>query len=74
VQVYELNTRNFSDLDEENMQENELNTINPNRSEKEVNKEYNNFCLVVEEEVLDNYCCYPIFDPCFDKFSEKIQK
>jgi hypothetical protein len=20
------------------------------------------------------YCCYPIFDPCFDKFSEKIQK
>ena len=17
------------------------------------------------------YCCYPIFDPCFDKFSEK---
>ena len=19
-------------------------------------------------------CCYPIFDPCFDKFSEKIQK
>jgi hypothetical protein len=55
VQVYELNTRNFSDLDEENMQENELNTINPNRSEKEVKKEYNNFCLVVEEEVLDNY-------------------
>ena len=21
-----------------------------------------------------NWCCYPIFDPCFDKFSEKIQK
>jgi hypothetical protein len=20
------------------------------------------------------FCCYPIFDPCFDKFSEKIQK
>jgi len=20
---------------------------------------------------IDRYCCYPIFDPCFDKFSEK---
>ena len=20
------------------------------------------------------FCCYPIFDPCFDKFSEKIKK
>jgi hypothetical protein len=55
VQVYELSTRNFSDLDKENIQGNELNTINQNRSEKEINKEYNNFCLVVEEEVLENY-------------------
>jgi len=23
---------------------------------------------------IHKYCCYPIFDPCFDKFSEKIQK
>jgi hypothetical protein len=27
-----------------------------------------------EVQVDDEACCYPIFDPCFDKFSEKIQK
>jgi hypothetical protein len=25
-------------------------------------------------QYLHRICCYPIFDPCFDKFSEKIQK
>jgi hypothetical protein len=23
---------------------------------------------------IDDYCCYQIFDPCFDKFSEKKTK
>jgi hypothetical protein len=31
-----------------------FNTISPNESENVVNKEYNNYVLVVEEEVLGN--------------------
>jgi hypothetical protein len=34
------------------VQEKELNTINPNKSETKVNKEYNNFASVVHQEVL----------------------
>jgi hypothetical protein len=48
VQVYEPNLKDFSDLDEEDVQEEELNIINPNEYEDEVNKEYSNSILVVE--------------------------
>jgi hypothetical protein len=36
------------------VQEKELNTISPNKSETKVNKEYNNFASVVHQEVLWN--------------------
>jgi hypothetical protein len=32
-----------------------------------------NICFAINR-VCHFMCCYPIFDPCFDKFSEKIQK
>jgi hypothetical protein len=48
VQVYEPNLKDFSDLDEEDVQEEELNIINTNEYEDEVNKEYSNSILVVE--------------------------
>jgi hypothetical protein len=35
VQVYKLNPENFSDLDENNMQGERLNTISPQESENE---------------------------------------
>jgi hypothetical protein len=37
------------------VQEGRLNTISPNEFENEVNKEYNNSTLMVEEEILDNF-------------------
>ena len=48
MQVYEPNLKDFSDLDEEDVQEEELNIINTNEYEDEVNKEYSNSILVVE--------------------------
>jgi hypothetical protein len=40
-------------------------------------KTYNNSVCVKgstsSELEVDYYCCYPIFDPCFDKFSEKFK-
>jgi hypothetical protein len=50
--VYKPNPKDFSDLDEENVQEKELNTTSLNESENEVNKKYNKSTLVGEEEVL----------------------
>ena len=37
--------------------------------------ESNNYVikLPLNFETSDPSCCYPIFDPCFDKFSEKIK-
>ena len=55
VQVYEPNFENLSDLDEEDVQEEGHNTISSHKSENEINKEYNNFALVVKEEVLGNF-------------------
>ena len=49
--MYELNPKDFKDLDEEDVKENGLNTTSPNESENEVNKEYNNCTLVIEEGV-----------------------
>ena len=46
--MYEPNLKDFSDLDEEDVQEEELNIINTNEYEDEVNKEYSNSILVVE--------------------------
>jgi hypothetical protein len=53
--VYKPNPKDFSDLDEGDVQEEGLNTISLNESENEVNKEYNKSTLVVEEEVLIKY-------------------
>jgi hypothetical protein len=39
--VYKPNPKDFSDLDEGDVQEEGLNTISLNESENEVNKEYN---------------------------------
>ena len=50
--MYKPNPKDFSDLDEENVQEKELNTTSLNESENEVNKKYNKSTLVGEEEVL----------------------
>jgi hypothetical protein len=50
--VYELNLEDFSNLDEGDVQEEELNVINPNESENKVKK---NTALVVKEEVLGNF-------------------
>lgn len=36
--MYEPNPKNFSDLDEEDRQEERLNSINPHESENKVNK------------------------------------
>lgn len=49
MQVYEINPKNFSNLDEEDVQDEGINTISPIESDNEVNKEYNNSALVVEE-------------------------
>jgi hypothetical protein len=54
VQVYEINPKNFSNLDEEDVQDEGINIISTIESDNEVNKEYNNSALVVEEEVLEN--------------------
>ena len=53
--MYKPNPKDFSDLDEGDVQEEGLNTISLNESENEVNKEYNKSTLVVEEEVLIKY-------------------
>jgi hypothetical protein len=53
--VYKPNPKDFSDLDEGDVQEEGLNTISLNEFENEVNKEYNKSTLVVEEEVLIKY-------------------
>jgi hypothetical protein len=37
--MYELNPKDFKDLDEEDVKEKGLNTTSPNESENEVNKE-----------------------------------
>ena len=56
VQVYEINPEeDFSNLDEEDVQDKGINTMSPIESDNEVNKEYNNSVLVVEEEGLENY-------------------
>lgn len=55
VQGYEINPEDFSNLDEEDVQDEGINTMSPIESDNEVNKEYNNFVLVVEEEGLENY-------------------
>jgi hypothetical protein len=48
--VYELNLEDFSNIDEEDIQEKKLNTTSPNESEKkEVNAEYIKFVLVADE-------------------------
>ena len=51
--MYELNLKDFSDLDKENMWEEErrLNMIRPNESEMKVNKEHDESALVVEENL-----------------------
>ena len=53
--MYKPNPKDFSDLDEGDVQEEGLNTISLNEFENEVNKEYNKSTLVVEEEVLIKY-------------------
>ena len=50
--MYELNPKEFNDLDEGDVQETWLNIISLNEYEKEVNKEYNKSTLVVKKEVL----------------------
>jgi len=50
--VYKHNPKDFSDLDEGDVQEEGFNTISLNKFENVVNKEYNKSTLVVEEEVL----------------------
>ena len=54
MQVYELNPENFSDLDEEDLQQERINIINPNESKNKVNNNNKKFALVVEEEILEN--------------------
>jgi hypothetical protein len=54
VQVYELNLEDFSDLDEEDVQQERINIINPNESKNKVNNNNKKFTLVVEEEILEN--------------------
>lgn len=55
VQGYEINPEDFSNLDEEDVQDKGINTMSPIEFDNEVNKEYNNSVLVVEEEGLENY-------------------
>jgi len=50
--VYKHNPKDFSYLDEGDVQEEGFNTISLNKFENVVNKEYNKSTLVVEEEVL----------------------
>jgi hypothetical protein len=59
--VYELNLKDFSDLDKENVQEEErrLNMIRPNESEMKVNKEHDESALVVEE-ILGDFLVKPL--------------
>ena len=52
-QVYEPNLEEFSDLDEEDVQEKWFNTLSPNESEIEVKKEYGVSVLVIEEVLGD---------------------
>lgn len=54
--MYELNLKDFSDLDKENVQEEErrLNMIRPNESEMKVNKEHDKSALMVEEILGDS--------------------
>jgi len=40
----------------------------------EIKKITNGFKDKLGEGGSGSVCCYPIFDPCFNKFSEKIQK
>ena len=54
MQVYELNPEDFSDLDEEDVQQERINIINPNESKNKVNNNNKKFTLVVEEEILEN--------------------
>ena len=51
MQVYEPNLKDFSNLDEKDVQEEGINMINLNESKNKVNKENNNFALVVDEEI-----------------------
>jgi hypothetical protein len=52
--VYESNLKDFSDLDEEDVQEKGFNTISSNEFEMEVKKEYGVSVLVVEEVLRDS--------------------
>jgi len=47
--LYELNLEDFSALDNEDVQKKGLNIIRPNEFENEVNEEYIEFILVIEE-------------------------
>jgi hypothetical protein len=49
VQLYELNLEDFSGLEDEDVQKKGLNTIRPNEFENEVNEEYIEFILMIEE-------------------------
>ena len=51
MQEYKPNPKDFSDLDEEDEQEQGINTTSPTEYENKVN---NNSTLVVEEEILGN--------------------
>jgi hypothetical protein len=51
VQEYKPNSEDFSDLDEEDGQEQRINTTSPTEFENKVN---NNSTLVVEKEILGN--------------------
>jgi hypothetical protein len=52
--VYQINLKNFNDLDENNVWKKKLNIINPNKFENEIKKESNVFAIVVEK-VLENF-------------------
>jgi len=47
--VYEPNLKDFSDLDDEDVQEEGPNTMSPHELENEVKKEFNMSALMVEE-------------------------
>jgi len=51
--VYQINLKNFNDLNENDVWKKKLNIISPNKFENEVKKESNVFVLVVEK-VLEN--------------------
>lgn len=52
--MYQINLKNFNDLDENNVWKKKLNIINPNKFENEIKKESNVFAIVVEK-VLENF-------------------